>query len=165
MTESTTPKTYSIRQAQPNEASLLTELNWRSKAYWGYDDDFMNLVRDEMITTAEDIINEHVYILENSDHRIMGFYELKTLDNHLHLDALFIDPSVIGLGYGRALFNHAASLAVELGFNQFTLEADPNAEAFYLKLGARRVGERESRIKGRFLPQMLYSIPAFDIDN
>ena len=150
---------YIIRQAQPDEAKSLTELNWRSKAYWGYDDTFMNLVRDDMQITSDDITNEHAYILETIEHRVMGFYMLKMLENHLHLDALFIEPDAIGSGCGRALFTHAVSLAHELGFAEFTLEADPNAEAFYLKLGAQRVGQRESRIKGRYLPQMLYQIP------
>jgi GNAT superfamily N-acetyltransferase len=159
MTKSTMEITYTIRRARPDEADLLTELNLRSKAYWGYDSAFMELVREDMQVTTDDITNEHVYVLENSSQHIMGFYELKTVDNHLHLESLFIELDGIGLGYGRTLFNHAVSLARELGFTQFTLEADPHAEAFYLKMGAQRVGERESRVKGRFLPQMLYQIP------
>ena len=155
--------TYTIRPARPDEAKLLTELNWRSKAYWGYDDDFINLVRDDMQITTDDVTKEHVYVLEDGDQRIMGFYELKTIENHLHLDALLIEPEAISLGYGRALFTHAISLARKLGFTEFTLEADPNAKAFYLKMGAQHVGERESRIKGRFLPQMLYNISSFDM--
>jgi len=151
--------TYTIRQARSDEAALLTDLHWRSKAYWGYDEAFLNLVRDDMQVTSADIANDHVYVLENNDQRVIGFYSLKTLDGKLHLDALFIEPKAIGSGYGRVLFNHAVSLACELGFTEFTLEADPNAEVFYLKMGAQRVGERESRIKGRYLPQMLYQIP------
>ena len=91
MTESITPNTYIIRQARPDEAGLLTELNWRSKAYWGYGDDFMNLVRDDMITTSEDIINEHVYVLENSDHRIMGDMSVTT-------EAVTIVPATTAAG-------------------------------------------------------------------
>jgi N-acetylglutamate synthase-like GNAT family acetyltransferase len=151
--------TYTIRQARSDEAGRLTELNLRSKAHWGYDAAFMELVRDDMQVTADDINEYHVYVLENNDNQIVGFYGLKILDGKLHLDSLFIEPEAIGSGCGRILFTHAVSLARELGFTEFTLEADPNAEAFYLKMGAQRVAERESRIKGRYLPQMLYQIP------
>jgi ribosomal protein S18 acetylase RimI-like enzyme len=151
--------TYKIRHARSDEADLLTELNLRSKAYWGYDEAFMELVRDDMQVTTDAILNDHVYVLENNENRIVGFYELKVVGNHLHLESLFIDPETMGSGYGRILFNHAANLAVELGYTEFTLEADPNAETFYLKMGAQRVGERESRVKGRYLPQMLYQLP------
>lgn len=156
---STMTTTYTIRQARADEAEQLTALNLRSKAYWGYDDAFMELVRDDMQVTTDAIVNNHVYVLEDRENRIAGFYELKLIDNHLHLESLFIEPEAIGSGYGRALFNHAAYLAVELGYTEFTLEADPNAEAFYLKIGAQRIGERESRVKGRYLPQMLYQLP------
>jgi hypothetical protein len=39
------PALLSIRPARPDEAEALTALFYRSKAHWGYDDDFMAWVR------------------------------------------------------------------------------------------------------------------------
>jgi GNAT superfamily N-acetyltransferase len=71
-----------------------------------------------------------------------------------------MDVTAIGQGYGKRLFEHAAALTRELGYEGFTLHADPNAEALYLKLGCVRTGEHESVIPGRSIPHMCYTLPA-----
>ena len=49
--------------------------------------------------------------------------------------------------------------AKDLGWTRFTIASDPYAEGFYVKMGATRVGERESKIKkGFFLPLLEFSI-------
>ena len=62
-------------------------------------------------------------------------------------------------GVGRSLFLHAIERAKSAGCVEITIESDPNAEGFYLKLGAIRTGsviyEAEPR---RELPMLLYSI-------
>ncbi|MBL8155290.1 MAG: GNAT family N-acetyltransferase [Anaerolineae bacterium] len=144
----------SIRRARPDEAEALTGLFWRSKAHWGYDEAFMARVRETLRITPEIIEQQHVYVLE-TDGRIAGFYALHVLPDRLHLEDLFIEPDQIGMGYGRRLFDHAVEVGRRLGYDSFTLESDPNAEEFYLKLGAIRVGEHESAIPGRFIPHLL----------
>jgi hypothetical protein len=59
-----------------------------------------------------------------------------------------------GTGAGRRLFEHASRTASELGFTQLSIEADPNAEGFYLAMGATRLGERRSP-SGRSLPLLV----------
>jgi GNAT superfamily N-acetyltransferase len=150
-----------IRRAQPAEAQALTELCWRSKAYWGYDEQFMAWVQAHMGITAEQIAEAWVYVCQEADGRVLGFYHLRRLDSPegaLHLEDLFIEPDAIGKGYGKLLFDHAVALTRELGGDSFTLEADPNAEPFYLKMGCIRTGEHESSIPGRFIPHMLYKL-------
>ena len=53
------------------------------------------------------------------------------------LDALFVDPPAIGSGAGRALFEAAVVLARRQGARRMTILADPNAAAFYERMGAR----------------------------
>jgi GNAT superfamily N-acetyltransferase len=152
-----------IRRARPDEAQALTELCWHSKAYWGYDDQFMAWVQANMNITEEQIAEAWIYVCEEADGRVLGFYHLRRLDaptSGLHLEDLFIEPDAIGKGYGKLLFDHAAALTRELGGDNFTLEADPNAEPFYLKMGCIRTGEHESSIPGRFIPHMLYKLPS-----
>jgi putative acetyltransferase len=54
------------------------------------------------------------------------------------IDALFVDPSCHGRGIGRALIDHAASLAGDLTVD--VNEQNRGARAFYEKLGFRRIG-------------------------
>jgi GNAT superfamily N-acetyltransferase len=65
----------------------------------------------------------------------------------------FLEPAVIGTGLGRMLWEHAVKSASERGFHTLTLESDPHAEPFYLRMGAERIGEREVA-PGRVLPLM-----------
>jgi ribosomal protein S18 acetylase RimI-like enzyme len=67
------------------------------------------------------------------------------------LEDLWLDPELIGRGMGRRLFEHALRIASELGFDSLVIEADPNAEPFYLAMGAARIGDRRSST-GRTLP-------------
>lgn len=147
-----------IRRAQPDEAEALTGLFWRSKAHWGYDEAFMASVRENLRVTEETIREQHVYVLEDAQ-RIVGFFVLLVLLDRLHLEDLFIEPGEIGKGYGRRLFDHAVEMGRRLGYDSFTLESDPNAERFYLKRGAIRVGEHESAIPGRSIPHLLVRFP------
>jgi predicted N-acetyltransferase YhbS len=62
----------------------------------------------------------------------------------------------MGTGLGRRLFEHAMRRARGLGARTVTIEADPNAERFYRKMGARRAGENVYELEGkeRALPVM-----------
>lgn len=48
-----------------------------------------------------------------------------------------------------ALFEHALRTAASLGAGVVGIEADPNAEGFYRRMGARRVDEIVYEIDGR----------------
>jgi hypothetical protein len=69
------------------------------------------------------------------------------------LEHLWIDPPLIGNALGRLLFKAACTLSRSLGWTSFQIVTDANAEGFYLKLGARRIGDFESEVMpGLFLP-------------
>jgi GNAT superfamily N-acetyltransferase len=88
--------------------------------------------------------------------RPVGFYVLTKEADGLHLDHLWVLPSSMGRGIGRVLFEHAAGQVNRLGFRSMKIEADPNAEAFYKRMGAVRVGTSTSETCGerRDLPLM-----------
>jgi len=85
---------------------------------------------------------------------LAGFDSLELLsDTEIDLVHLFVDPEFIGIGIGLQLLDHACQTARELGFDKLSIQGDPNAERFYLRCGAERVGERESAsIPNRMLP-------------
>jgi hypothetical protein len=66
----------------------------------------------------------------------------------------------MGQGIGRSLFLHAVDRAKHLGFKKLEIESDPNAEGFYLRMGARRVGLNASEVAGhrRELPVLVYEL-------
>ena len=89
---------------------------------------------------------------------ICGFSAVALVKGERMLDHLWLEPSHIGRGLGRALFNLSVQDARAMGWDSFTIAADPYAEKFYLKMGAVRIGERESKIrKGFLLPLLRYS--------
>jgi GNAT superfamily N-acetyltransferase len=92
------------------------------------------------------------------DGRAIGFYVLAIESEGLRLDHLWVLPVAMGRGVGRALFEHAVEEARTLGFSSMNIEADPNAEGFYQRMGARRVGTSVTEIdsQSRELPLMSY---------
>lgn len=144
-----------IRNAQANDADQLTQLAIRSKAYWGYSDEFMAACHEELTVSPDKINNKtfHHFVAE-SNNNILGYYALEFLDNYaFELEALFVEPNFIGQGVGRKLINHAKQLAMVLGGKTLLIQGDPNAKHFYLAAGGRQTGEKESAsIARRYLP-------------
>lgn len=143
-----------IRRAGPGEAHILTGVAMRSKAFWGYGDQFMDACRSALTVTEEKISKRHVYVMTDGPN-IVGFYCLSADGGTGVLEDMFLNPPYIGKGWGRVLWDGVMAQAKALGLREFTIDADPNAEGFYLKMGAERVGEAESTaIPGRKLPKM-----------
>lgn len=91
------------------------------------------------------------------DNKIVAFYSF--IINELKLDALFIDPDYIGKGLGKIIWKHLLNKAKELGISEFTLDSEPNAEGFYLKMGAINIGFTPSTVfPDRQLPLMKVNV-------
>jgi GNAT superfamily N-acetyltransferase len=142
----------SLRRARPDEAEAITALALRSKRLWGYDESFMARVTADMTLRSADLERDFVEVLEAAG-RILGFYRLQRRPGCAWLEDLFIDPVAVRSGHGRRLFERACQVARAWGYTILELESDPNAEPFYVRWGAQRVGTRPSKpIPGRMLP-------------
>ena len=144
-----------IRAAARDEAVELTALSMRSKAYWGYDPDFIATCADELRIDASDLSDPaQIWRVALLGDRIAGLYGLAPVDAEIvELVALFVEPDDIGSGVGRLLLDDAIISARAKAFARIRIQSDPNAENFYLAVGARRTGQRESgSIPGRLLP-------------
>lgn len=147
-----------IRAARADEAAVLSALAMRSKAYWGYDAEFMAACRDELTLTAAQIPARRTAVAER-DGRLLGFVTLEGEPPGGELGMLFVEPDAIGQGVGRRLFEHAVAVARRSGFTRLTIEADPYAEPFYLAMGAVRSGTIPSgSVPGRVLPLLTFSL-------
>ena len=144
-----------IREAHPHEASLLSALALRSKAHWGYSQEFLEACRNEL-TVDESRFGSDGYrcfvAVENES--IAGFYAVEYISEGVwELDALFVEPARIGAGIGRSLVRHALHVVSKYGAVRLVIQGDPNATEFYRAAGARRIGTRESgSVPGRPLP-------------
>jgi GNAT superfamily N-acetyltransferase len=150
-----------IRPAAPSDAETLTALALAGKRHWGYPEEWLEAWRGPLTITPDYLAVNAVACAEDATGRVVGFYALERDGGRCRLEHLWLAPPLIGGGLGRRLFEHAVRAARALGAAELLIEADPNAEGFYLHMGARRVGEAVSRLTGeeRVLPQLRYALP------
>jgi GNAT superfamily N-acetyltransferase len=144
---------WRIRRARPGEAGQLSGLARRSKAYWGYDDEFLERVAADLTIPPRAIAEHQVWVLE-ADGRVIGFHRVIPGEPAV-LEDLWLEPEAIGAGHGRRLWEHAVGVARVCGASAMELDAEPNAMGFYQRMGAVRVGVTASSVvPGRELPRM-----------
>jgi GNAT superfamily N-acetyltransferase len=142
-----------IRMARADEAEVLTELAMRAKASWGYDDAFMAACRAELTMTAERLAAWQVWVAE-ADGKIAGMAAL-SLAHGAEVEDFFVEPDFQGRGVGGALMATLLDAARTAGAKALEVDADPNAEAIYARLGFETFARSPSgSIPGRFLPRM-----------
>ena len=148
-----------IMRAQPDDAAKLTKIAFVAKRHWGYPEKWMQHW-SESLTIRQDFISSNETYSAIIDGQPVGFYGLSSDGGQLWLEHLWVLPEAMGRGVGRALFVHALKRARALGFQSLEIESDPNAEGFYQRMGARRVGANVTEMDGRRreLPVLVYEI-------
>ena len=149
-----------IVRASPDAAEALTRVAFAAKGHWGYPERWMHRWTASLTISPAFVRDNEVYAaVEGGD--TVGFYALVGSGSVLELEHLWVAPGFIGRGAGKALFEHAVDRAVSLGAQTLRIEADPNAEGFYGRMGAERVGENAYEIEGqsRVLPLMALKLP------
>lgn len=144
-----------IRQASSEEAHELTRIAHDAKRHWGYPENWIKHWDDDLTITPEFINNNYVYVAEDEG-RLSGFYALSVKDEKAELEHMWVAPDRIGTGVGKELFIAAMQKAAELKLTAVEILSDPNAEGFYQKMGAYRMGETVSDLDGepRVLPRL-----------
>ncbi len=149
-----------IRRARDNDAPELSTLAKGSKAHWGYTNAQMQAWQVDLTITPEKIASTQTFLAQ-ADGITAGFYSMLTGPDIWQLEHFWISPEAMGQGIGKALFSHAVSIARQGGAKAIAIDADPNAEAFYIKCGAVRVGFKDTPIPGqpaRIRPQLLITL-------
>ncbi len=143
-----------LRDPKPDEAVKLTDLCLRSKAVWGYDQQFMEACTRELTFTPTDLLARNIQVAD-ADGRVIGVVELALESGDAELAKLFVEPSHMGTGAGRKLFEWAKATARASGASILTIDADPGAANFYRRMGAVDDGVVQSgSIPGRALPRL-----------
>lgn len=146
-----------VREALLNEANELSHIALTSKATWDYSEEFIRACKEDLTITEEYVKNNYVYILEDEGVKI-GFFAFLRKDEGT-LDFLYLHPAYKGKGYGKVLWKGVVEKAAELGMKSFTIDSDPNAKGYYMKMGAKLIGETPSTVfAGRVLPLLQYDV-------
>lgn len=151
-----------IREADASEATALSALALEAKAHWGYSREALESWKDLLHVSPSDVASKPTYV-GAIDGAVVGFYSLAPSGRTWELDNLWVAPSFMHRGVGRALLAHALEVAFRHGASTVTVDADPNAGPFYLSCGAIRCGEVPAPIPGqadRVRPQFAFHVVA-----
>lgn len=157
-----------IRRAKSDEYSVLTEISFSSKKYWGYPDEYYAIWEKELTITRDYIDRNDVYVHE-LDGSITGYYSMIELKEDImvsnvrieagnRLEHMFIFPELIRKGIGRRLFLHCIEMCREKATDRIRILADPFARGFYERMGCAFIKEYPSTIEGRTTPCLEYDL-------
>jgi GNAT superfamily N-acetyltransferase len=144
-----------IRKALTEDAATLTMIAHDAKRHWGYPEHWIKHWQDDLTISPDFVAANQVYVAER-DNELLGFYALIIRNEKAELDHLWVAPAHLGTGVGKELFLHAMQTAARRNIPEVGISSDPNAEGFYRKMGAHRIGETVSEIDGqpRTLPRL-----------
>jgi GNAT superfamily N-acetyltransferase len=144
-----------IRKAVTEDAATLTGIAHDAKRHWGYPEHWLDHWQEDLTISPDFVADHEVYVAE-IEGQPAGFYALIIHEKKAELDHMWVAPAHIGTGVGKQLFLHAMQHAAKENISAVEILADPNAEGFYRKQGAHRIGEVVSEIDGepRVLPRL-----------
>jgi GNAT superfamily N-acetyltransferase len=125
-----------VRRANAADAPALTALTQASGAYRGEH----RAILEGLEISAEQVARDECHLVEDDHGGIVGYYSLIVSGEDAELDLMFVADHVQGGGLGALLFRHMASVAKARGARRVRIVSHPPAEAFYLRMGAQRVG-------------------------
>jgi len=144
-----------IRAPTIDELSDLSDLCFRSKAVWGYDEEFMDACRGELSFEPRDLELTPIAVAEH-DGKPIGVAQVEVVDDEADLLKLFVEPSALRSGTGKALLVWATDVAKKLGATRLIIA---DAAPFYRRMGAYDVGQAPSgSVPGRMLPKLVMNL-------
>jgi len=135
-----------VRRAHRAEAGELSVVARAAKASWGYPPAWLREWEPQLTFTPEYVASMHVFVAE-VDGGVAGVVALGNGDDP-EIEHLWVAPAHQGRGIGRALLERAMSVARERGWRALRIESDPQAEPFYTRFGARRIGDVDAPVAG-----------------
>lgn len=144
-----------IRRASDQDAAELTLITLAAKRHWGYPESWIQFWTPSMTITST-YIQTHEIWMAVIDGQLAAYYSFDENEGRRWLDNLWVLPEYIGKGLGRSLFQHALERCKAQNIPSMLIEADPHAQSFYEKMGARKVHEHRTEVEGvpRTLPIM-----------
>ena len=115
----------------------------------------MEACRDELSISPDELRSTSIAVAEYRGN-VVGVAQVKVVGNEADLLKLFVEPTALRGGIGKALFDWVTYTARSMGAVHLVIEADPDAVPFYRRMGAEDYGFAPSgSIAGRLLPKLL----------
>lgn len=149
-----------VRTAVGDDANAASTVARRAKAAWNYPPAWLDEWRDALTLTSE-YLTTHKSFVAVQGNEVVGVCVLEIHDSSASLEHVWIAPECQRRGVGRRLVATALDVAARLGLSRVEVDADPNAEGFYARLGARRLGAIPAPMPGardRMLPRMQFVV-------
>lgn len=135
-----------IRDARPEEAPALAALQRRSADVWDEYRAQLAANPDAIEPPHRAIADGRVRVAADASGRLLGFsVVLPIRDGRCELDDLFVEPEWMRRGVGRLLVADLTARAATLGASHVDVIANPNALAFYERLGFETTGQASTR--------------------
>ena len=149
-----------IVRAEAGDADQLSHIARTAKAHWGYPTHWMAAWQGLFTIRPEQITANDYFVARIGEELPVGFSGVHREGDSWRLEHLWLLPEWHGHDVGRQLFESATALIHSQGGGVLLIRADPNAEGFYLRMGAVRVGEVDATLFGvpRALPELRYAI-------
>jgi GNAT superfamily N-acetyltransferase len=125
----------------PEDADELTSLALAAKENCGYPESWMDRRKEAFVLTPEYIRAHRTYVAV-SDERIVGFCAFIIEAKETLIDHLWVAPTALGSGVGRALFEYVEAVARSAGAVRMKIAGGPNAEKVYVPIGAEIYGRK-----------------------
>ncbi|HZR36307.1 MAG TPA: GNAT family N-acetyltransferase [Nevskia sp.] len=150
-----------LRPARAGEAGRLSAIAHAAKAALGYPPPLIAAWHEELTIEPELLLRHTVWALE-CEGAVQGFFSIHAAGSGAVLAHLWVDPPAQRRGFGSMLLRKALQLASVSRLAWLEVDAEPSAEAFYLRHGLHKVGEIAAPIPGdekRVRPQLRYTVP------
>jgi len=147
---------YNIVKAKAEESILLNQLMRHSLSVWKYSEIELEKLM-EHLKVAPELIDQSICYTARLSNAIKGFILFSEQENFLK--KLYVDPSCINTGVGTLLWQRLIQDLREKNFKHINFLSDPNAQGFYEKKGAFKIGRRASKVfDGVYIPIMRYTL-------
>ena len=135
-----------IRDARPEEAPALAALQRRSADVWEEYRAQLAANPDAIEPPHRAIADGRVRVAADASGRLLGFSVVGPIrDGRCELDDLFVEPEWMRRGVGRLLVADLTARAAAAGASHVDVIANPNALAFYERLGFETTGQASTR--------------------
>jgi GNAT superfamily N-acetyltransferase len=136
-----------IRPATVSDAPALTVIAQTAKRHWGYPEPWLEAWAPALTITA-DYLSENPVLVAEQDGVPVAFAGLVDGGAHWQLDHLWVLPEHQGHGLGSRLFQGALDEVRARRPGLLRIEAEPFAQGFYERCGARQVGTIQAPVLG-----------------
>ncbi|MBK1690179.1 GNAT family N-acetyltransferase [Rubrivivax gelatinosus] len=145
-----------IRDATRSDLAEINAVTLAAKASWGYAQDQLDAWRQSLLTTEQSLDLRPTLVAIEAG-AVVGIVQVDPSTTPWELVSCWVKPGHMRRGIGRTLLREITARVSAAGQSLLHIDADPNAEAFYLALGAQRIGELPAPIPGmesRVRPQL-----------